>query len=104
ESRAKQLLLTGDLISADEAERYGLVNYIVPAGELEERVFNFAKKLCDENSRQSMEVTKDMIARVQSMGLEEGLQYAAEMNAVARGSEDCQRGIAAFLNKEKINW
>lgn len=104
EARAKQLLLTGDLISAADAANYGLVNYIVPAEELEQRVFAFARKLCAENSRQSMEVTKEMIARVQSMGLEEGLQYAAEMNAVARGSEDCQRGIAAFLNKETISW
>ncbi len=104
ESRAKQLLLTGDLISAEEAEKYGLVNYIVPAEELEERVFAFAQKLCTENSRQSMEVTKEMIARVQAMSLEEGLQYASEMNAVARGSEDCQRGIAAFLNKGQIKW
>ncbi len=104
EARAKQLLLTGDLISAEEAERYGLVNYVVPAPELEARVFAFAQKLCTENSRQSMEVTKEMIARVQGMGLEDGLQYAAEMNAVARSSEDCQRGIAAFLNKEALKW
>ncbi|WP_439881935.1 enoyl-CoA hydratase/isomerase family protein [Pontibacter sp. MBLB2868] len=104
ESRAKQLLLTGDLITAEEAEKYGLVNYVVPADELEKRVFAFAQKLCNENSKQSMEVTKEMIARVQGMGLEEGLQYAAEMNAVARGSEDCQRGIASFLNKEQIKW
>lgn len=104
EAKAKQLLLTGDLISAEEAAQFGLVNYVVPAAELEERVFAFAQKLCKENSRQSMEVTKEMIARVQGMSLEEGLQYAAEMNAVARGSEDCQRGIAAFLNKETLSW
>ncbi|WP_347156461.1 enoyl-CoA hydratase/isomerase family protein [Pontibacter chitinilyticus] len=104
ESRAKQLLLTGELIAAEEAERFGLVNFVVPAAALEERVFNFAQKLCAENSRQSMELTKDMIARVQGMGLEEGLQYASEMNAVARSSEDCRRGIAAFLNKEPLAW
>ncbi|WP_407636255.1 enoyl-CoA hydratase/isomerase family protein [Pontibacter roseus] len=104
ESRAKQLLLTGDLISAEEAQTYGLVNYVVPAEELEERVASFAQKLCTENSRQSMEVTKEMIARVQEMSLEDGLQYAAEMNAVARGSEDCQRGIDAFLKKESLTW
>nr|WP_237717708.1 enoyl-CoA hydratase-related protein [Pontibacter sp. BAB1700] len=104
EARAKQLLLTGDLISAEEAQNFGLLNYVVPANELEDRVFSFAQKLCKENSRQSMEVTKEMIARVQEMSLEDGLQYAAEMNAVARGSEDCQRGIAAFLNKEALTW
>jgi methylglutaconyl-CoA hydratase len=104
EAKAKQLLLTGDLISAEEAARYGLVNYIVPAEELEVTVYEFARKLCLENSKQSMEVTKEMIARVQEMSLEEGLQYASEMNAVARSSEDCQRGIASFLNKEPITW
>ncbi len=104
ESRAKQLLLTGDLISAEEAQAYGLVNYVVPAAELEDKIYAFAQKLCQENSRQSMEVTKEMIARVQEMSLEEGLKYAAEMNAVARGSEDCQKGIAAFLNKESLTW
>ncbi|MBF9255393.1 enoyl-CoA hydratase/isomerase family protein [Pontibacter sp. 172403-2] len=104
EARAKQLLLTGDLISAAEAERYGLVNFVVPAEELEGHVLAFAQKLCTENSRQSMEVTKEMIARVQEMSLEDGLTYASEMNAVARGSEDCRRGIAAFLNKVPQVW
>ncbi|WP_089319078.1 enoyl-CoA hydratase/isomerase family protein [Pontibacter ummariensis] len=104
EARGRQLLLTGDLIPAAEAERYGLINYMVPDKDLEERVYSFAQKLCTENSRQSMEATKEMIARVQGMGLEDGLQYAAEMNAVARSSEDCQRGIVSFLNKEPITW
>ncbi len=104
ESRAKQLLLTGELISADEAERFGLVNYVVAAATLEDQVFAFAQKLCTENSRQSMEVTKEMIARVHEMSLEESLTYASEMNAVARSSEDCQRGIASFLKKEPVAW
>lgn len=104
EARAKQLLLTGDLISAEEAQQIGLINYVVPTAELGDKVFAFAQKLCTENSRQAMEVTKEMIARVQEMSLEDGLQYAAEMNAVARGSEDCQRGIAAFLNKQPLTW
>ena len=45
-----------------------------------------------------------MIAEVQSKGLDEGLQYAAEQNAMARNSEDCKKGIAAFLNKETPSW
>ncbi len=104
EAKAKQLLLTGDLITAEEAKACGLINQVVPAEELETAVNAFAQKLCNQNSRQSMEVTKEMIARVQGKTLEEGLQYAAEMNAVARSSEDCRRGIAAFLNKEPLSW
>jgi methylglutaconyl-CoA hydratase len=104
EAKAKQLLLTGDLISASDAKEFGLINYVVPAEDLERTVADFAQKLARENSLQSMELTKEMIANVQSMSLKKGLNYAAEMNANARATEDCQRGIAAFLNKEKLSW
>jgi methylglutaconyl-CoA hydratase len=51
-----------------------------------------------------MALTKRMIADVQSMPLAEALAYAAELNALSRGSEDCKKGIAAFLNKEELKW
>jgi len=51
-----------------------------------------------------MKLTKEMITNVHSRPLEDALNYAAEMNATARGSEDCKKGIAAFLNKEKLSW
>ncbi|UII30165.1 enoyl-CoA hydratase-related protein [Fulvivirga ulvae] len=104
EMRSKELLLTGELITADEARAYEIVNKVVSASELEEVVEEFAKMLISKNSKQSMAFTKQMIAEVQAMSLEEGLQYAAEMNAKARASEDCQRGIAAFLSKEEVKW
>lgn len=104
EAKAKQLLLTGDLISAEEAQHLGLINYVVSGEALEEKVAAFAHKLCAENSQQSMELTKEMIANVQSMSLKEGLKYAAEMNANARGTTDCKKGIASFLTKEKLSW
>ncbi|MGW8122382.1 enoyl-CoA hydratase/isomerase family protein [Roseivirga echinicomitans] len=104
EGKAKTLLLTGELIPAVLAESIGLVNTVVEAIELDTEVANFAQMLVEKNSGQSMTYTKQMIAAVQSMGLEEGLNYAAEMNAKARASVDCQMGIAAFLNKEKIVW
>lgn len=104
EQRAKQLLLSGDLVKGEETVQLGLVNKIVPQEKLEEEVFNYAQGLIKNNSIQSMELTKQMIANVQSMSLNEGLDYAASMNAKARSSEDCKRGIAAFLNKEKLSW
>tara|TARA_R110001592_G_scaffold247812_1_gene509945 strand:+ start:964 stop:1746 length:783 start_codon:yes stop_codon:yes gene_type:complete len=104
EGKAKSLLLTGELIPAELAESMGLVNTVVEAIELDLEVANFAQMLVEKNSGQSMTYTKQMIATVQSMDVEEGLNYAAEMNAKARASEDCQKGIAAFLNKEKIVW
>jgi methylglutaconyl-CoA hydratase len=60
--------------------------------------------LCSQNSAQAMGSTKQMVATIQSLELTEALQYAAEANATARGTTDCKRGIAAFLNKEQIVW
>jgi methylglutaconyl-CoA hydratase len=45
-----------------------------------------------------------MISKVQNLGLYDALQYASEMNAKARASDDCKKGISAFLNKEKLQW
>jgi methylglutaconyl-CoA hydratase len=104
EACTKQLLLTGDLISAAKARDLGLVNFVVDAGDLEQAVREFAQRLCRENSGQSMELTKEILYRVQELPLQESLRYAAEMNAHARGTSDFRRGITAFLGKEKISW
>jgi methylglutaconyl-CoA hydratase len=104
EARTKHLLLTGDVITAQVALEFGLVNFLASKEELAEKVRTFARRLCVENSAQSMGTTKEMLARIPEMPLEESLRYAAQMNAEARGSNDCRRGIAAFLNKEKITW
>ena len=104
EGKAKQLLLSGKLYEAVEAQNMGLINEVVEADKLATVVYEFAQQLIQNNSGQSMAFTKQMIAEVQEKGLEEGLQYAAEQNAKARASEDCKKGIAAFLNKETPTW
>lgn len=104
EQKSRQLLLSGDLIRAEEAMQLGLVTQVVPREKLEESVFSLAQRLIRNNSGQSMQVTKQMIAEVQSMSLSDALDYASRMNATARGSEDCKKGISAFLNKQDLNW
>ncbi len=104
EQNAKHLLLSGNLVTGNELIQYGLVNKLMTKESLSHEVLDFAKQLIDSNSGQSMETTKKMIGEVQSMSLNEGLDYAAKMNAKARESADCKKGIAAFLSKEKLNW
>jgi methylglutaconyl-CoA hydratase len=104
ESSVKELLLGGNLITAPKALEMGLINRIVSADSLAVEVASFGMTLCTKNSGESMKVTKQMIAAVQSMSLEDSLRYAAEMNARARSSDDCKKGIAAFLNKERVIW
>ena len=104
EGKAKELLLSGELFSAENVKQLGLINQVVALEKLESEVEAFARKLVESNSTQSMKLTKQMISKVQSLSVEDALQYAAEMNAHARGTDDCKKGIAAFLNKEKIRW
>lgn len=104
EAKAKQLLLSGELVSAQEAFSLGIVNKVVPRQYLETEVGTLARQIVESNSASAMTMTKHMIAQVQSMKLEDALTFASEMNAKARGTADCQKGIASFLNKEKIVW
>jgi methylglutaconyl-CoA hydratase len=104
EGRAKEWLLSGDLYTAHQAQQIGLINTVVPEEALENEVMTYATKLINSNAGQSMKLTKQMIATIQSLPLDEALRYAAESNAQARATEDCKKGIAAFLNKEKIVW
>ena len=104
EAKARALLLSGSLCTADEARHLGLINEVISEENLEDEVAAFANQLVVSNAGTSMSVTKQMIAKVQSLPLEDALMFAAEMNAKARGTEDCKRGVTAFVNKEKITW
>ncbi len=102
EQKAKNLLLTGRLITAQEAMEAGMITAVTE--NLEADVNKFARMLLTKNSGQSMGLTKQMLARVQAMPVHEALNYAARQNAEARATDDCKKGIAAFLNKETITW
>jgi methylglutaconyl-CoA hydratase len=104
EQTAKQILLTGDVMDAQKAFEMGLVNYLADESLIDEAVNKLATKLCKQASAQSLSFVKEMLNEVQNKTLDEGLNYAAEMNAKARKTDDCKRGIAAFLNKEKLTW
>jgi methylglutaconyl-CoA hydratase len=103
EHKAKDLLLSGRLITAEEAVEYGMVNRVIQ-DDLENEVNAFALELIENNSAESMAATKQMIANVQNLSLQDGLNLAAQQNAKARATDDCKKGIASFLNKEPIKW
>lgn len=104
QAKAGELLLSGDLVSAEKAAAYGIITKVVEKDLLSKHVVDFTQHLIRTNSAESMTMTKQMMAAVQEMSLDEGLVHAAETNAKSRAGEDCKRGIAAFLNKEKISW
>jgi methylglutaconyl-CoA hydratase len=104
ESKTKELLLTGNLFNADEAKDIALVNFISDKKDIEKDVYKFAENLVQKTSANSLALTKNLIKQIQNKNLDEALNFAAELNAKARDSEDCKKGISAFLNKEKIIW
>jgi len=99
----KEWLLTGKIFNAEQAKQYGLVYQVVGEESIASEIDSFANKLLVQVSAQSVALTKEMLRNL-PYNREEALLYAANMNAQARKSEDCQRGVAAFLNKEKLSW
>jgi methylglutaconyl-CoA hydratase len=104
ETIAKKLLLTGDLFSAEEALAYNLITYVTNKDEISQKVYDFAVKLCEETSGNSLMVTKQLIGQTTNPGLENSLNLAVQINARVRESEDFKKGVAAFIEKEKIKW
>ncbi|WP_263786347.1 enoyl-CoA hydratase/isomerase family protein [Salinibacter grassmerensis] len=104
ETQTRNLLLRGRLVDASRAAEMGLVTRVVSEDELDEAVGNLAHELARETSGSAVALTKQMLARVPGMGLDEALDYAVQMNAFARGTDDCQAGIEAFLNDEDPPW
>jgi methylglutaconyl-CoA hydratase len=103
ERAARDLCLSGRSINAEEAHRMGLVSQVVEQAGLEAAAQKLAKDL-RRNSPQAMATVKQMFTRLQGNSTENALAYAADMNAVARGTTECKEGIAAFLEKRKPRW
>jgi methylglutaconyl-CoA hydratase len=103
EGKARELLLTGEIITANVAAERGLINKVVSEQELEQEVVRLATHIVENGSAEAMSTVKEMMFSMPS-DYSRALEYAAEMNARARGSEDCKKGISAFLNKQKPQW
>ncbi|MBS1516558.1 MAG: enoyl-CoA hydratase/isomerase family protein [Bacteroidetes bacterium] len=100
ESHAKDLLLTSKFITGKEAKDIGFVNYVTGAGELED----LTMKICRDLNKlpvSSIGLTKEMFRNVSSMSFESSLDYAVDMNAITRMTEECRNGVRNFLTKIK---
>lgn len=98
ESQAKDLLLTSKFINSAEAYRIGFANYVIEHTILE----NYTENICrafNHMPLSSMTLTKEMFRNVTNMSFEAALDYAADMNAITRMTEECKEGIVRFLSK-----
>jgi methylglutaconyl-CoA hydratase len=104
EGRAREFVLRGEILDAASAQARGLVTYVADDADLRSEVADFCEEFCASTSGSSVMLTKDLLARMSTMDLHEALEYAANLNALSRKTEDFQRGLGAFLRKEKIVW
>jgi enoyl-CoA hydratase len=95
---AHELCLTGEMITADEAMRIGLVNHIYEPGDLLPGAEAIAKKII-ANGPLAVKFTMEAIERGTEMPLEEGLFLEATLFGVACATEDMREGTKAFLEK-----
>lgn len=104
-SDLRELLLAPELLSAGRALEIGLVNRVVPRGELEAAGLALAAEVLERASSSSIALTKRLLLEVVGRPLDEALDRAAEINAAARSTEDCKHGIAHFLeHKRPPSW
>lgn len=100
---AQQILLTGEMISAQEAYRIGLVNEIVPADRLIARAEEIAAKII-ANAPLAIQYCMEAVNRGMNMTLEEGLFLEATLFGMCCATEDKKEGTRAFLEKRAANF
>jgi methylglutaconyl-CoA hydratase len=98
EKTAFELITTGEDVSADQAERCGLVNRVFEADVFDAEVKKFAGRF-ERLSRSAVALTKRLFYRADAVDFEDALFAGVDVNATARMTEDCQKGIAKFLKK-----
>ena len=103
EGRAMEMILTGRMITAQEACDYGILNFIYPAEELENKTIEIANTITQKSSY-AIERAKKSIKAVSEMNLKDGLKLEREMFVECANSEDGKEGITAFIEKRKPNF
>jgi enoyl-CoA hydratase/carnithine racemase len=101
--KTTELLLLGEQISAEEAERIGIVNRVVAAEGFDEAVREWASKLASK-SPVILKLGKDALFRQQDMAFADALDYLRSQLSLALSTEDIEEGVKAFFEKREPVW
>lgn len=104
EAKARELTLRGNTLTAEEAYSIGLVTMVVPETELESASRALATEIARQCSSSSLGLIKELLSRIHGMSTQDALNYASNLNALTRMTDDCKKGIDAFLKKERVKW
>lgn len=98
-----EMVLTGDMISAAEAEKLGLINKVVPDGEQEAAALQLAEKLV-KKSPVALRIGKEGLNRLFDDSYDQKLDMMDDMFAAICAGEEAEEGVAAFLERRKPSW
>jgi methylglutaconyl-CoA hydratase len=98
EKRAFELIALGEVISAQTALEYGMINRVLSSGTFERGVEEFVANLASK-STSALTLAKELFYRTDAMQFEAAIEAGAEINAFARTTDDFKRGIEKFLKK-----
>jgi enoyl-CoA hydratase/carnithine racemase len=100
---AMDMLLTGDLVPADEARRIGLINRVVAPGTEREEALKLARQIASKSAL-TVKIGKEAFYRQLEMNLSEAYRYASEVMVENMLARDAEEGIGAFIEKRTPNW
>jgi enoyl-CoA hydratase len=100
ETKAMELILTGDRVDAQTAFQLGLVNLVVPAADLEAKTMELANRIA-EKSPVALRMAKEAVKTASRANLDEGVRREIDLFAICFSSEDKDEGVKAFLEKRK---
>ncbi len=103
EGRAMEIILTGDMIDAQKALQYGLVNHVFTSEELEVKTMELAAKIA-EKAPIALQMSKEAVKFASRSNLDEGLRREVDLFALCFSTEDKEEGVSAFLEKRKPNF
>ena len=101
--QAMEMLLTGEMVSAEEARRIGLVNRVVPDAQLDQAAHDLAQVIAGKSGH-VLRLGKEAFYRQLEMGLEDAYAYTSRVMTENMMARDAEEGIAAFLEKRKPDW
>lgn len=101
--KAKELILTGDMIGAEEAGKIGLVNHVVPQEELMTKAIEMAKNIASKGQI-AVRYAKSAINRGIETDMDTGNAIETDLFALCYANEDQKEGMAAFLEKRKAEF
>ena len=101
--KALELVLTGEMISGEEAFRIGLVNKVVPKDQLEAETLSLARKLAGK-SPLAVQLGKKSFYQMEDLEYEKAYEMVNNHFAMLCSTEDAHEGVDAFLNKRKPEW